>query len=121
MNRLELTQKLKKIGISDAIYNLYGKEDSGIILSHNTLSINRKWRIDNIDDRGNKLETIFFRTENEACEYIYQRMIKFKWIMDNGHIHPNERPKSSEISGFEVTDEGKINAILTDGKRWPGH
>ncbi|GHT56785.1 hypothetical protein FACS189446_8890 [Bacteroidia bacterium] len=112
MKRKELAIKLKKIGISDEIYNLYGAERSGTILSHNILSTNKKWKVYNIDERGNKLDINYFDTEDDACNYLYRRMVEFKWIMDNAHIHPDNKPKLEDVAGFEVSNDGKVNAIL---------
>jgi len=65
-----------------------------------------------LDERGNRYEEGTFDTEDDACECLYQIMIKSKWIMDNAHIHPDKKPKVEDIIGFEVTNEGKVNAIL---------
>jgi len=109
MNRKELKIKLEQLGIRERIYSLYGKENPNTtVLAYR----NRKWIVYGINERGNQHIDGIFETENDACEFLYQNMIEFKWIMDNAHIHPDDKPKSEDIIGFEVSNNGKVNAIL---------
>ena len=65
MDRIELKKKLDKLGVSSAIYSLYGERD----FNKTILEWGIKWRIYGIDERGGEHEKETFSNENEACEY----------------------------------------------------
>jgi hypothetical protein len=115
MNRKELGIKLKQLGISDNAYDLYGNDGWGnktVMAKNKPWSKDTKWKIYDIDERGNKFDITSFDTEDEACESLYWKMVEFKWVMDNAHIHPDNKPKPEEIIGFDVSNDGKVRVIV---------
>lgn len=73
MNVNELRNILKKSGVSDFLYNLdyKGRDDERLCLDY----IDGKWNVYYLE-RGVKTTNLFFETESEACEYIYNHLVK---------------------------------------------
>lgn len=73
MNISNLEKKLKGLGIEDSHYSLSGelKSDS-IILYHNY----EKWEVFYLDERGVRRQLNVFSKEEQACEFIYELLIK---------------------------------------------
>lgn len=68
MDRTELKKELDLLGVGEARYSLYDELKSDcIILFHNYY----KWEVFYLDERGGRNEEKSFKTENEACLYIY--------------------------------------------------
>lgn len=116
MNKKELIRKLNILGIPEDYYNLYGKNNAETTILAKKKD---KWLIYGIDERGGYHEYGIFDTESDACDFLYQRMVEFKWVMEHAHIHPDNKPKPEDRIGYEVTEDGKVKAILTDGRYWP--
>jgi hypothetical protein len=75
MNCTELIQKLNKIEVKPSLYSLNGelKPDSIILLnSYND------WIVFYLDERGGRNDEKIFKSEDEACIYIYNLLIKMK-------------------------------------------
>jgi hypothetical protein len=74
MNRVQLKKELDKLQIPQYAYSLYG----GIEINKIILEKGGKWRIYTIDERGNDDEIGLFNTEEEACDFFYNEMVKWK-------------------------------------------
>lgn len=73
MNVKELKSILKKSKVSDSLYNLdnEGRNDERFCLDYRE----GKWNVYYLE-RGIKTTNLFFKTESEACEYIYKHLVK---------------------------------------------
>ena len=73
MNVQELRSILKKSRVSDFLYNLdnKGRDDERLCLDYR----DGKWNVYYLE-RGVKTTNLFFETESEACEYIYNQLVK---------------------------------------------
>ena len=60
MNKVELSKQLLFMGISPNKYSLEGS-----VKNYNI------WKVLYIDERGNQNELASFKTENDACKFIY--------------------------------------------------
>lgn len=74
MNKVELSKQLQSMGISPNKYSLEGSVatwDTIVLVENyniwNVLYINVLY----IDERGNQNELASFKTENDACKFIY--------------------------------------------------
>jgi hypothetical protein len=74
MNRFQLKEELDKLQIPQYAYSLYG----GVEINKTILEEGGKWRIYTIDERGNDDEIGLFGTEEEACDFFYGEMLKWK-------------------------------------------
>ena len=117
MNRKELEIKMKKLGFDKNYYSLYGK----VVMEKSILVYrDKKWIIYGFNDRGGRCDDDkIFNTESEACDYLYNNLLQTKWANDNIYVG-NNFPAWEDRIGYEETKEGKVNAILIDGTRWPG-
>ncbi len=72
MDVCTLRKKLKKAGVPDFLYNLdnKGRDDERFCLEHK----DGKWNV-YYSERGVKTTNMFFETEFEACEYIYDQLV----------------------------------------------
>ncbi|HLP05343.1 MAG TPA: hypothetical protein VK152_07950 [Paludibacter sp.] len=109
MDRIELKEKLDKLGISQTLYSLYGERD----FNKTILEWGTKWRIYGIDERGGEHEKALFENENEACEYFYSMMYKFKsnMVEFDKRVYV-EKPKEKRI--FIVSSTGNTNIQKED-------
>lgn len=73
MNKQKLIIKLKRARIPDYLYNLdeVGRDDERLCLK----KINDKWNV-YYCERGVMTTNILFDSEDEACEFIYNRLRK---------------------------------------------
>ncbi len=73
MNVQELRSILKKSRVSDFLYSLdnKGRDDERLCLDYR----DGKWNVYYLE-RGVKTTNLFFETESEACEYIYNHLVK---------------------------------------------
>ena len=72
MRKQELKEKLIEKNISDFCYNLEGKgrTDERFCLEF----INGVWHV-YYSERGVKTTDCMFKTEDEACQYLYEKLI----------------------------------------------
>ena len=74
MNKVELSKQLHSMGISPNKYSLEGSVatwDTIVLVENYNI-----WKVLYIDEHGNQNELASFKTENEACKFIYN---EFKW------------------------------------------
>jgi hypothetical protein len=77
MNRFDLEGQLKLLGVNDSEYSLWGelKSDS-IVIIHNY----NKWEVFYFDERGGRNDEFEFKSEDEACSYVYKLFIDAKEV-----------------------------------------
>lgn len=75
MKKYELKNALNKMGIHSHHYNLdgTGRDDERLCLE----CTNGKWSV-YYSERGVKTTNITFASEEEACQYIYERLCQMK-------------------------------------------
>jgi hypothetical protein len=106
MNRKELKSNLDELGIREDSYSLYG----GVDILKAILEWGIKWRIHEIDERGNDHNIAFFDTETEACEYFYGMMKKNKEREERMNDMPPYIPlPPEEKRTFIVSEIGETN------------
>lgn len=107
MDRIELKKQLDKLDISSAIYSLYGERD----FNKTILEWGVKWQIYGIDERGGEHEKATFETEDDACDYFYNMMVKFK-----RHLDESEKNVCVEETKriFIVSNTGDANVQKDD-------
>ncbi|MBF1458675.1 MULTISPECIES: hypothetical protein [Prevotella] len=69
MNKVELSKQLQSMGISPNKYSLEGSVatwDTIVLVENYNI-----WKVLYIDERGNQNELASFKTENDACKFIY--------------------------------------------------
>ena len=69
MNKVELSKQLQSMGISPNKYSLEGSVatwDTIVLVKNYNI-----WKVLYIDERGNQNELASFKTENDACKFIY--------------------------------------------------
>ena len=113
MKREELECKLKGIGVYDNAYSLYGIEYPD---ATNLKKLKHKWLVYDMDERGNRYEEGKFNTEDEACDFIYQKMVRYQWVMNNAYKDPKDKPTTDDVQRFIVDSDGHISAILKNGE-----
>ncbi len=79
MTREELNNELKRLGIPSGYYSLYGSLTSDSLIIHHSY---HEWQVFYLDERGGRKELKTFRTECEACEYLYERLKRLKETND---------------------------------------
>jgi len=111
MNRKELKIKLNELNIPEHSYSLYG----GVDILKTILEWGNKWRIHEIDERGNDLEIAVFNTEEEACEYFLKIMEKHSKIIEESYRKKYIPPKDikrtfiASNSGSTTIDNDKAS------------
>jgi len=74
MNKQELIQQLDLIHVPRGIYNLNGE----CFPDKTTISESGSdWEVFSIDERGNKVNDKIFKSEEEACQYLYDAYSKW--------------------------------------------
>jgi len=75
MNRIELKDKLDLLGGDESQYSLSGDlEPDRIILFHSY----NEWQVFYLDERGGRNGMKLFKSENDACIYLYQLFLNRK-------------------------------------------
>lgn len=70
----ELKLKLDLLGVNPSFYSLDGNLSLvGTVLYHSY----GDWIVFDLDERGNKTDEKVFKSENEACDYIYQKFFEY--------------------------------------------
>jgi hypothetical protein len=78
MNKQELEQDLKTLGVKPDNYTLNGppyKDSSWVLEAVNAKKSIGVWRVFNFE-RGKIYDEKVFNTEDEACKYIYEKLRK---------------------------------------------
>jgi S-adenosylmethionine hydrolase len=103
MNRIELKEKLDKLGIHQRRYSLYGVQIPDCIV----MEWHFKWEIFYFDERGNINKIASLNSEDEACEYFYNMMLKDKQIDEKIKNMPPYIPQKKEKRTFIVSNSGE--------------
>lgn len=103
MNRKELKLKLNELNISEDSYSLYG----GVDILKTILEWGIKWRIHEIDERGNDYEIATFDKEEEACDYFFKLMEKHIKILEESYKNKYV-PKQEIKRTFIASEDGII-------------
>ena len=75
MNRNELLRVLNKEGISPNKYSLYGELQSDRIIIYENYNV---WEVFYLDERGGRQMFKRCRSEEEACDFVYQTLMTSK-------------------------------------------
>lgn len=78
MTKENLNKRLQKLGIPSSYFSLDGGLEEGAFVLHD----NRQNFEIFLFERGNRFELKTFRTEGEACEYLYERLRQLKETND---------------------------------------
>ena len=70
MNKSELKEKLDLLGINENFYSLSGALLPDRVILYNSYD---EWLVLYFDERGNRNDEQTFSSENEACQYIYNK------------------------------------------------
>jgi hypothetical protein len=77
MNRIELKLNLDQLNVAPERYSLYGElNPDAIILFQNY----DQWQVFYFDERGGRNNERIFKSETEACSYIYNLFLESKEI-----------------------------------------
>jgi hypothetical protein len=77
MNRIELKRNLDLLNVDPKQYSLTGELNLDAIILFQNYS---KWEVFYLDERGKKNGEKIFTSENDACEYIYNKFRDAKEI-----------------------------------------
>ena len=88
----ELKQKLNTLGIKQSNYVLGSFWDDKFSIIQNE----NKWEVF-FSERGNKNDLKIFETEQKACEYFFNYITGFDFIMND--LKPKEEPKKKGLLG----------------------
>lgn len=88
MKKEELKIELEKLGINPSMYDLEGSIcNTGTVLFEN----HKKWEVIHIGDKGNQEIVETFNNEEDACKFILNEFIEYKYMMSSDF-----KPKSSK-------------------------
>jgi hypothetical protein len=73
VNKVELKTKLDSLGINENFYSLDGQPLPDRIVLYQSYD---NWNVFYFDERGNRNDEAAFASESEACQYIYNILIK---------------------------------------------
>jgi predicted secreted Zn-dependent protease len=94
MKKNELEKKLINLAINPSCYNLNGSiANGGTVLFENY----DKWQVINIGDKGEQ-EVIEFKTESDACDYIYKVFLRLNEISQHNYISKSSKKKKDVIN-----------------------
>lgn len=91
MKTEELRLIISKMNIEPELYSLEGdvsKVGSLVLYQKNNL-----WEIIGVDDKGNQSVLKTFNNEEEACEYLFNKLIEFKNIISGKYNLKNFKKK----------------------------
>lgn len=77
MNVLELKEELDSLGVKENQYALKGDLNPDSIVLYHSYD---EWQVFYLDERGGRNDERIFKSENEACLYIYQLFVESKRI-----------------------------------------
>ena len=77
MDKTELKEKLDLLGINEKFYSLSGTLLPDRVILYNSYE---KWLVFYLDERGNRNDEQTFYSENEACQYIYNKFKRLERI-----------------------------------------
>lgn len=109
MNRQKLNIKLDELNVPKLWYSLDGEAMPNKTILQKGGGIKGSWIIYDIDERGIKSQPKEFYSEEEACEYLYQMMKKYKERTDRINKTPPSDPLPIEKQHtYIVSETGEI-------------
>jgi len=79
MNKDILKLNLEKLKIPKSYYSLNAELLPGRVVLHENYD---RWEVFLFTEKGNREDEVVFSSEEEACRYIYDKMVKSKRIID---------------------------------------
>ncbi len=83
MNRENLIHKLTKLGVPRSAYGLYDEVFSSTVVIYENYS---KWEVFKIDEKGDRFDMKIFKSEDEACRYVYDIFVDAKALVKKYHM-----------------------------------